>query len=561
MRASTVLTCLVMLLPLPLAHAELPPGFQRTVLLGDLCKPTSLVATPDGRLFVGLVGGTIRVIDNGVPLPDPLVELDVVEDNEQGLVGMELGPDFATTGALYIYYTAPPDVRNRVSRFTVVGNSIDPASEFVVWENAPSITVGHQGGGLAFHTDGTLFIATGDQGSSGTAQMLDSQHGKILRVNPDGSIPADNPFVGLPGIDPAVWALGLRNPYRLFFDELEGDLWIGDIGSSGGPAWEEIDLGLAGGNYGWADSEGENCYVADCSAYIEAVHQYRHDDPLFATPTLNACVILGPVYRGGNFPAEYEGDLFYGDWSGEWLRRLEFDDVTGAVTADVLFDSAPDGGDVADIVQGPDGALYTVSVGVIWCFPPGLGTVEKIEWVGTPPDVVANVDDPSGSEPHAVQFSSAGTVDIDGEPLPLTYLWTFGDGGTSTDASPDHVYTEPGLFLATLTVSDGQYTVASDPIEVLVGDPPQLRRGDCNGDSGFDVADAVHLLSTLFGGGGSIDCADACDANDDGGIDISDPISMLDTLFGGAGPLSRPYPGCGPDPGLDGLGCVTPACP
>jgi len=560
MRFTGALAFLICALKSGSVWSELPPGFERTVLAEGLCQSSSIVVTTDGRVFVGQVEGVVRVIQDDVLLPGPLIQLETDSDNEQGLCGMVLDPDFDLNGYIYFYYTHIVEGRNRVSRYTVVGNVSDPATELTLWENEPSFTTSHQGGGLAFGVDGTLYVATGDSGASATSQLPSSYNGKVLRLNTDGTVPADNPFLGVPGYEPELWAVGLRNPFRLSYDDLEEELWIGDVGSSGGMAWEEINVGVPGADYGWDDGEGGSCYVPDCSDHEPAVHSYRHDDPSYATSSLNACVILGPRYRGGAFPNEYDGSLFYGDWSGKWIRRLVMN-ASGDIVDDVVFDSAPDAGDLGAITVGPDGALYCVAVGVPWCIPADSGYVYRVEWVGIPPVVISGADITAGAEPLTVQFSSAGTNDPDDSPGPLTFMWSFGDGSSSSDPNPSHTYTVAGQYNAVLTVSDGQSVVSAAAISITVGDPPELSRGDCNGDMLFDIADVVFHLDALFGLSGLPSCDDACDTNDDGVLDIADPILGLSALFDGGMSLPAPFPSCGVDPGLDGLGCIVPTCP
>ncbi|MEM7260534.1 MAG: PQQ-dependent sugar dehydrogenase [Planctomycetota bacterium] len=541
-------------------RAELPDGFERTVIAEGLCQPTSVAAAPDGRIFIALLEGTIYSVVDGVFVDVPILQLDVTVANEQGLVELLLDREFETNGYLYAFYTSN-EVKNRVSRFTVVGNSIDPASEVVLWENTPSLTVIHQGGGLAMLPDGSIVIGTGDQGQSPSAQQLNGMNGKLLRVNNDGTIPADNPFVGLAGFEPRLWSIGVRNPYRLHYDDVEGELWMGDVGSSGGNASEEINLAEAGGNYGWDDQEGADCFVSDCAEFIPPLFVYGHDDPTYATATLNACVILGPRYRGTSFPAQYQGNLFYGDWSGKWIRRLVFDG-TGNIVDDLLFDSAPDAGDVVDFAETADGGLVVAMVGVPWCLPPDDGKVYRIDWVGIPPQPVVESSARTGPAPLEVAFISDGTTDPDASPLPLTYFWTFGDGSSSSGPNPTHTYTAEGSYLAKLTVTDGQYAVESSVIEIVVGDPPRLLRGDCNDDLSVDLGDAIGILTGLFGSGPPASCEDACDANNDGELNLADAVTLLTALFGGpGGTLPHPHGACGYDHGIDGLDCSAGSCP
>ncbi|MGH2690423.1 MAG: PQQ-dependent sugar dehydrogenase, partial [Actinomycetota bacterium] len=337
----------------------LPSGFQRTTIASDLNEPVVLEFTPDGRLLIGERGGRILVYQGGALLGTPLVQIPGVETSggERGLVGMAVDPNFAGNGWLYVYYTTV-EPRNRVGRFTVVGNTAAPASEVVVWENPDLAADYHHGGAIEFGADGRLYVATGDQFVSENARDLSNQHGKILRLEPDGQIPADNPFVGLPGADEAIWAYGLRNPFRFTVDPLNGNLWIGNVGGNSFDSWEEINLGLPGANYGWPDQEGPQCFIANCAGIAFPAFSYQHTDPEYWVAQNQGSITLGPVYRAAAFPSEYQGNLFFGDYANGFIRRLVFDGG-GTVLGDVLFDSSPDGGTIVDLEVGPDGALYT----------------------------------------------------------------------------------------------------------------------------------------------------------------------------------------------------------
>jgi glucose/arabinose dehydrogenase len=454
------------------AGSALPPGFQRTTVAAPLDEPTVLAVTPDGRLFVGERSGRILVIANGSLLPVPLIQLPAdTQDGERGLVGLALDPAFAANGWLYAYYTTL-EPRNRVSRFTVIGNGADLGSEFVVWENPDGAASYHHGGAIAFGPDGNLYIATGDQFDSASSQDLTTQHGKILRVAPDGSVPGDNPFLGVPGAEAPVWARGLRNPFRIVFDG--PSLWIGDVGGNNPDSLEEVNLGVAGANYGWPDQEGTRCNVIDCSGLTPSAYAYQHDDPAYYRDFPQASITLGPVYRATVFPAEYQGSLFFGDYANRFIRRLTFGGG-GAITGDPVFDSTPDAGTIVDLKVGTDGALYTVTIGVDFTGPSDVGAVHRIAYVGAgnqPPVAVAGATPQEGLPPLAVQFSSAGSFDPDAAPGPLTFAWTFGDGGTSTDPNPMHTYVAPGQYLARLTVNDGVASTDATPLTIVVGSPP-----------------------------------------------------------------------------------------
>lgn len=455
------------------AVAALPPGFQRTTVASNLDEPTVIKFTPDGRLFIGERGGRVRVVENGTLLPVPLLQLSNIDTQggERGLVGMALHPNFASNGWLYLYYTTA-EPRNRVGRFTVVGNAADPNSEVVIWQNPALAADYHHGGSLLFGADGTLFIATGDQFNSANSRNLTNQHGKILRVTASGGIPTDNPYWGVPGVQQAIWASGLRNPFRIVRDG--STLWIGDVGGNGDDSWEELNRGTPGADYGWPQQEGPVCYAPSCSGITFPVYAYRHDDPAYYYDRIQGSITLGPVYRGSMFPPLYQGNLFFGDYANRFIRRIEFD-AFGNVAADPVFDSAPDAGTIVDLAVGPDGALYYVTLGIPWSGSSDVAAVYRIAWTGSgnqPPVAQAGATPTAGPEPLAVQFSSAGSFDPDSGPGPLTFLWEFGTGDTSTAANPLYTYTAPGRYTARLTVSDGEASTPSSPIAISVGNPP-----------------------------------------------------------------------------------------
>jgi len=415
----------------------------------------------------------VRVVQGGTLLPLPLIQLPDIDTRggERGLVGMALDPAFASNGWLYLYYTTG-EPRNRVGRFTVVGNAADPASEVVVWQNPALAAEWHHGGSLAFGSDGTLFIATGDQFNSANSRNLANQHGKILRITATGGIPPDNPFVGVPGVQQAIWASGLRNPFRIVRDG--PTLWIGDVGGNGDDSWEEVNRGAAGADYGWPQQEGPVCYVASCAGITFPVHAYRHDDPAYYTGEFQGSITLGPVYRASTFPPLYHGNLFFGDYANRFIRRLVFD-AFGGVAADHVFDSAPDAGTIVDLAVGPDGALYYVTLGIPWSGGGDEPAVYRIAWAGTgnqPPVAQATAVPQQGVEPLAVQFSSTGSFDPDAGPGPLTFFWEFGTGDTSTAPNPLYTFVAPGRYTARLTVSDGAASTPSSPIPIVVGNPP-----------------------------------------------------------------------------------------
>jgi len=447
--------------------SSLPIGFQREELLA-LSWPIALEFAPDGRLFLATRTGALLVWD-GLNPPQTLANLPVDFVGERGLLGLALDPNFAGNGWLYTYSTTA-QAKNRISRFTVSGSALALASQVVLWESPAMVATEHHGGALRFGVDGKLYLATGDQTNPANAQDLGSVHGKLLRLNADGSVPLDNPFLGVAGARPELFALGLRNPFRTTVDAPTGRLWIGDVGGNGQAAFEEIDLAAAGANFGWPVQEGPVCHQPDCSALSPSKLHFRHDEARFTQLSNQSALICGPVYRGTAFPAEYQGDLFFADFANGWLRHADFD-AAGNLVQERAFAQAPEEPGVVDLAQGPDGALYLLRFS-----PPGrLIRIRYSGLANVPPVARSAADVSSGQPPLSVQFSSAGSLDPDAAPQTLSYLWDFGDGATSTAANPQHVYTTRGPRQARLTVSDGAESVSASVLAITIGAPPVVQ--------------------------------------------------------------------------------------
>ena len=182
----------------PATSAVLPSGFTESLVAGGLTNATAMEFAPDGRLFVCLQGGQLRVIKDGVLLPAPFVSLTVNSTGERGLLGIAFDPAFNSNQYVYLYYTATsPQVHNRVSRFTANGDVVVPGSEVPILdlENLSGAT-NHNGGAIHFGIDGKLYVAVGENANASNSQTLANRLGKILRINSNGTIPSDNPFFG-----------------------------------------------------------------------------------------------------------------------------------------------------------------------------------------------------------------------------------------------------------------------------------------------------------------------------------------------------------------------------
>ncbi|MBV9122094.1 MAG: PQQ-dependent sugar dehydrogenase, partial [Planctomycetes bacterium] len=182
-----------------MAPAVVPAGFTDTLITGALSAPTAMEFAPDGRLFVAQQGGSLRVIKNDTLLPTPFLSLNVDSTGERGLLGVTFDPQFAIDHYVYVYYTVPGNSalgvapHNRVSRFTANGDVAMAGSETPLLDLEPLGPSNHNGGAIHFGPDGKLYIAVGDNAKGSNSQSLNTRLGKILRINPDGSIPV-NPF-------------------------------------------------------------------------------------------------------------------------------------------------------------------------------------------------------------------------------------------------------------------------------------------------------------------------------------------------------------------------------
>ncbi len=451
-------------------------SFQNEILATGLNLPTSMLFLPDGRMLVAELPGTIKVLSPPYTSvsPTPFLQLTNVGNDgyaglQQGIFSIALDPNFATNRFYYVFYTTRTPNRDRLSRFTADATltTTNLNTEVVLYQDPQNADTEHHGGAIAFGNDGKLYFTTGDHFQGSPSQDLTSPRGKIHRINLDGTVPTDNPFFdgSGPNVD-SIWALGLRNPFRAYYDAPTGRFYVGDVGGNDpATAREEVNLGAAGANYGWPNNEGP-C-ASPCKSPL---YSYPHNGR-------DASITGGFVYHGTQFPSSYQGSYFFADYAQNWIKRLTFDasgNVNGVFNFEPL-DGSPDGpyGDVVYLTEGPDGALYYIDLGysdTSGTF--GLSKIRRIRFLSgnLAPIAVASANPTAGPAPLAVSFSSAGSSDPEGQTL--TYSWTFGDGGTSTAANPSHTYSQPGQYSARLSVSDGVNTTFSTPISISVGSPP-----------------------------------------------------------------------------------------
>src|SRR5688572_6997485 len=219
-RSVFIAACCFLLLSLTAQAATLPAGFAETRVATGLASPTAMAIAPDGRIFVAQQGGALRVVKNGALLSQPFLTVSVNSSGERGLLGIAFDSDFASNNFVYVYYTTSTSpIHNRLSRFTAsaANPNVVAAGSEVQLLNLPNLSsaTNHNGGAIHFGTDGKLYIAVGENANGANAQSFTTTLGKVLRINADGSIPADNPFLGqTTGMNQAIWAMGLRNPFN-----------------------------------------------------------------------------------------------------------------------------------------------------------------------------------------------------------------------------------------------------------------------------------------------------------------------------------------------------------
>jgi len=447
-------------------------SFKNETAARGLTQPLESTFLPDGRMLILEKSGRIVLLNRTTGETATYMDISgaVFDAGERGLLGVALDPNFTETRYFYVYYTADSDDTNRISRFRHVenGSGLDSygnaSTERVLWENPystkePERTCCHFGGGLDVGPDGRLYLTTGEEFMAEQAQNLTKADGKVIRINRDGSIPETNPLVDDPDALDSIWAYGLRNPWSAQWDLPTERFFVAEVGSNDDDvATEDIHVGANGANYGWPDCEG---FCANDS-YADPVYAYPHNGS-------GASVTGGPLYRGSQFPEEYAGRYFFGDYVRGWIHALSFND-SGGVTDIVEFYQSPtdDVGnahhDIVDIQQGPEGALYYADI--------AAGTIRRIVYADeNRAPVIRSVEanTTAGEAPLAVSFNATAS---DPDSDPLSYHWVFGDGTETDGQNVTHTYGSNGSYDAYVEVSDGNATSRSDPITIRVGSPP-----------------------------------------------------------------------------------------
>ena len=448
------------------------------IIAQGLNSPTLLTNPGDGtnRVFVGDQDGIIYVIENDILIEEPFLDISdkMVELNdfydERGLLGMVFHPDYESNGKFYVYYSAPkagPDIDHEsiLSEFLVSDtnpNVADPSSETIIYRvDQPEDN--HNGGQIAFGPDGLLYLGIGDGGGAGddhgiigNGQDINNTLGTIIRIDVDSgspyTIPADNPFVGIDGED-EIYAYGFRNPWKFSFDSFTDELFVADVGQD---LWEEVDIVIKGGNYGWRILEGTHFYDEDLLNFLGLtlddlempIHEYDHD--------LGKSITGGYVYRKDPSSDLY-GKYIFGDWSADYT-------LTGKLY--YLEETSPDnwerfnltvGGSnnikkyILSFGQDESGDIYVLTTETLG--PTGTtGEVRKINPDNQNP-LKPTITGPSNGKPGEQYTFKFKSTDPNNDQLYFYIDW--GDGtveewigpfNSGEEISKSHTYQEKGSF-------------------------------------------------------------------------------------------------------------------
>ena len=547
-------------------------SYDKIELDANTLAPGSLDVAPDGRVFYSQYGGQLKIYKPDTRATVVAGTLNVYVGGEDGLTSLALDPGFATNRWVYLYYSPTGSAEvNRVSRFTMNGDTLDLASERILLTIPASrqSEPGHTGGYLTFGPGANLYIGVGDDTnpfeSDGYApideragrNLFDAQktsantndlRGKILRVHPEAggtyTVPAGNMFApGAALTRPEIYAMGFRNPFRFTVDT-DATIYMADYGPDAGA--DNANRGPGGlvewnvikspGYYGWPYCVANNVPFNDfnfatgtsgakfnCAAPVNnspnntgmtnlpaaraANVWYGNGSNGNAVPELGTggeAPMAFPVYHFNpsnpsttKFPQYFDKTPFFAEWSRNTMHEFRLDS-TGNLLKINRFLSSVGFKSPMDMKFGPDGSMYLLEWGSGFGRDNADSALSRIDYVsGNRSPIARAAGTPaSGASPLAVNFSSAGSSDPEGSPL--TFRWTFGDGGTSTAANPAHTYSARGQFNAQLTVTDSSGRTGTANVVITSGNTaPTVRfTGPVHGgmfDFGNNVAYSVNV--------------------------------------------------------------------
>ena len=497
-----------------------PTNFSGTNLATGLSAPTAFAIAPNGDVYICQQAGALRLWRPGSGL-STVTTFTVNSAGERGLIGVALDPAFAANRFLYVYYTAPtPAIHNRISRITLdaAGTAVVAGSEVALLDlNNLSGATNHNGGAIHFGLDGKLYAGVGDNANSSNSQSIANLLGKVLRINADGTIPADNPssFPGIAGTttgqNRAIWAVGLRNPFTFNVHPGTGRIFVNDVGEG---TWEEINDGIAGRNYGWPGTEGA-FNPATFPNFTLPLVAYHHSNGGLNTPgaigNFTGSAITGGTfyspYAGANpnFPIAFQNDYFFGDIVASIVRTFDPAANNGAGFATGV-------GGVVDLGVAPDNTLLILNGA-----GGGSGRLIRVTFTGTSGACCA---------PDGTCTLSNGLNCTAGS----TFLW----GTVSCSPSPCTVPTGAccrGSTCAVTTAAacSGANTsfVAAAACNTAGNTTTPCCYADFNQAGGITVQDIFDFLAEHFGGG------IAADFNQSGDLTVQDIFDFLAGYFTG----------------------------
>jgi len=323
-------------------------------------QPWGLAFLPDGRMLVTEKPGRLRIVSKDGTLSPPVAGVPKVDDRRQGgLLGLALDPGFAENRLIYFSFSEPRGEEGNgtsVARARLVeaeGSAPRLEDLAVIFRQTPAVKSNHHfGSRLVFAPDGTLFVTLGERYvAKDMAQTLDNHLGKLVRINPDGSVPADNPFVGKEGAKPEIWSYGHRNIQGAAINPRTGKIWTVEHGAKGG---DEINIPEPGKNYGWPVITWGVDYSG--AKIGEGTHKEGMEQPIhYWNPSIATSGMT--FYTGDLFPA-WKGDVFVGGLASQLLAHVDVEGDTVVGWEPLLEDL---GERIRDVVQGPDGALYLLT--------------------------------------------------------------------------------------------------------------------------------------------------------------------------------------------------------
>ena len=329
--------------------------FKVEVVAENLLNPWGIAFLPGGDILITERPGNLRIIRNGKLSPFPLAGLPEINERGQGgLMGITLHPSFNENRWIYLAYAGKGrgGYGTEVIRATLEADKLEDITS--IFRALPKSRGGrHFGSRLVFKTDGTLFISLGDRGNRPSAQKLNDHRGSLIRVNDDGSLPPDNPFVKQIGVRPEIYSYGHRNIQGMTLNPSTGDLWTHEHGPQGG---DELNIVKPGLNYGWpVITYGVNYGIG--TKIGESTRKDGMEQPIHKwIPSIAPSGMA--FYTGDQFP-KWRGDLFLGSLKFGLLVRLEVDEKNRIVGEEHMLNGRY--GRIRDVVQGPDGFIYLLT--------------------------------------------------------------------------------------------------------------------------------------------------------------------------------------------------------